>query len=142
MITPEAFAQLQQDIKELDHMREQVKELRARSMVCAYTASVGRSRGGHSDRVFDRVAKLDELEREVQNRRWELLSAIQRPIFGYCNGDDLPNARRVWDMLRRRCDGETWETIGAAYGIKSGTCRFIVRQYEKRLKKQAETEEW
>lgn len=141
MITPEAFAQLQKDIKELDLMREQVKELRARSMVCAYTASVGRSRGGHSDRVFDRVAKLDEMEREVQNRRWELLSAIQHPLFGYRNGDDLPDAWRVWDILRRRCDGETWETIGMAYGIKSGTCKGIVRQYEKRLKKLAETEE-
>lgn len=140
MITPEAFAQLQKDIKELDHMREQVKELRARSMVCAYTASVGRSRGGHSDRVFDRVAKLDEMEREVQNRRWELLSAIQHPLFGYRNGDDLPDARRVWDMLRRRCDGETWDTIGKAYGIKSNTCKVIVRQYEKRLKKLVERE--
>lgn len=133
MITPEAFAQLQQDIKELDHMREQVKELRARSMVCAYTASVGRSRGGHSDRVFDRVAKLDELEREVQAREWQLIDRIYHPFYGYCWGDERPNAPRVWDILVSRCKGESWNAIGRAQGVQGGYCKRLVQQYRKRL---------
>lgn len=133
MVTAEEFEQVLQGIKELERLRKRWRELKERSLLGTSGISCGQAKGGHSDRVFDRIAALDELEREVKAREWQLIDRIYHPFYGYCWEDERPNAPRVWDILVSRCKGESWNAIGRTQGVQGSYCKRLVQQYRKRL---------
>lgn len=145
MITLEEFTELKDGIKQLNQLRKQWKELKARSVIGASSMSYGRAQGGYSDRVFARVAALDEIEHTIYDQQcalYTLLYKVYNPIYDCFNYDLLPNTIRVYSILEGRCLGKSWEEIGKAWEIKGSTCRDLIRRYEKQLKKRYEEEYW
>lgn|GEM_PF-4169075 len=141
MITLAEFAELKTGIKELERLRKQYQNLKAQSIVGASYASYGRAHSGYADRVYTRVAALDEAEHELNNRKRELSALIDiifNPVYDCMNFAMLPDSIRVAAILRERCEGKSWGKIGQTWGIKGSSCRHIIRRYEQQLKKLSE----